>query len=576
MASRARKNFELLAALTSRASIASRLVPLHCTLSLNSFDGRKPIRDGRDVLLEVGGVWDRRHKQYTKDRPKQTFAMPMHAGQADAARWLAAWFLARRAGDVAEAAKIWSALFVGGRRSGKSYLAGAAVILSAIETPGSLGWALAPTLETTQELDSLLVNLMPRAWYQRRELQSGGASFKLVNGSKIQLRSGHKASGIKAGRVDIGFINEGQLCNVKVFNNLRGAVIDRGGIVLIAANPPDEPIGQWVEDHYNGIEKGERPAVAFQLDPMKNPTIDYSGLESMRSEVDASTFDRDVRGLFTPIGDVVMYAYHVVESRRDPTPDLVDITARVTKRELGRAAGYIVGQDYQLSPAMVAVVIKVFEDPKVPGVELAFVIDEIVVPHSTEEDLCDALEAAGYRGWLEPTDNVAAPVHCAVIADASGWFQDGAHNQGHTSNKVLASRNWRFVYMPQKDSDKNPHILERMKSGNARLAAADGTRRLFIGNHCTATATAMRLYENKHGKPNRQSKHAHLVDAVTYVTYRFWGRPKVASSGVYTSAGKRTRGDEIDPTRQFLKSPTERSGDRADGRRSRADEIKGW
>lgn len=558
MASRARILSDLLAELTaSRSATAtvSRHVDLHCTLSVNEFDAeRNPIAAGAEILIEVGGLWDRRHKRYHGEAD-HTFAMAMHRGQAEAARWLAEWLRRKQTGDHAGADQVWSALFVGGRRSGKSHLAGAAVILHSVMVPGSIAWAISPTLETGAELDTLFRSLMPRGWYQRRELQSGGTSFKLVNGSRISLRSGHKAAGIKAGRVDIGIINEGQLVSEKVFTNLRGAVVDRSGIVLITANPPDQPVGRWVEDYFHGVRAGTRPAKAFELDPRNNPTIVYSGLAAMAAETDEKTFQRDVLGLFTPIGDVVMYAWSATESRRDPPPGLRDVTADLTRRELGRAAGYVVGQDYQRSPAMVAAVFKFFQDPKDPNEVIAWVVDEVAVEQADEDDLCDALEvmprwqASGrvadqcYRGWIEPTDPKDAPVHCAVVADASGWFQDGDHKTGQASDRRLAARNWRFVYMPQKDSDKNPHILERMKSGNARLASADGHRRLFVANHCTKIATALRLYENKHGKPNRQSEHAHLVDAVTYVTYRFFGRPRVKSVVGYQGAGRFKRAD---------------------------------
>lgn len=562
MASRARLLAELLSELTaSRSAITTRHVDLHATLAVCDFDTTQkppaPISESTVDLISVGGRWDRRRKRYDGD-DTPTMRFRIHRGQEEAARWLAAWLEAKRANNATAAARCWSALLVGGRRSGKSHLAGVALVLHAVMVPGSTAWAVSPTLETGAELDSLLVSLMPRGWYARRELQSGGVVFKLANGSKISLRSGHKASTLKAGRVDMALINEGQLVAHKVYRNLRGAVVDRGGVVLITANPPDEPIGRWIEDHFHGVRAGTTEGVAFELDPRDNPMIDYAGLEAMAAEVDAETYRRDVLGLFTPIGDIVMHAFHATESRRDPVPPgFVDVTAEVTRKVLGRAAGYVVGMDFQKTPEMVAAVFKFFRDPADAEDVIAWVVDEVLVDNANEDDLCDALESmprwqasgrvAGdcYRGWTEPTDNAAAPLHCAVIADASGWFQDGAHTTGKTSDRALAARNWRFLYKPQKDSDKNPDIGERMKSGNARLASADGHRHLFIANHCKRTSTALRLYEKKHGKPNRQSEHAHLVDAVTYVTYRFFGRPRVKSSGGYSSAGKRTRAEEI-------------------------------
>jgi hypothetical protein len=82
------------------------------------------------------------------------------------------------------------------------------------------------------------------------------------------------------------------------------------------------------------------------------------------------------------------------------------------------------------------------------------------------------------------------------------------------------------LFPPQRDSDRNPAIVERMRTGNALL------RRGSDGESCSSRSTAsrlaeaLRLYENKNGKPNRRSQYAHVVDGVTYVIYRFFGRPK--------------------------------------------------
>ena len=44
------------------------------------------------------------------------------------------------------------------------------------------------------------------------------------------------------------------------------------------------------------------------------------------------------------------------------------------------------------------------------------------------------LEGAGYRGD-----------ECAVVMDASAWWQDGDHTKGKTSDKALRSRRWAGV-----------------------------------------------------------------------------------------------------------------------------------
>ncbi len=141
------------------------------------------------------------------------------------------------------------------------------------------------------------------------------------------------------------------------------------------------------------------------------------------------------------------------------------------------------------------------------------------------------------------------PAHAACVIDASGFYQDGAHTQGRTSDRFLRARRWTHLYKPQKDSDRNPAVIERMKAGNAALKAASGRRRLFVARHCVRTAEALRRYENKNGFPNRRSQYAHVVDAVTYVVYRLLGRPKLKGPKLeYRSVGeRRDRRDDLFP-----------------------------
>lgn len=523
----------------------------------NDDTGRPRWQPGTDEeLIRVGGRWDRKAKDWCGPALRMA-VIRVHRGQEKAARWIAEWLRRTASGDWAGVKRAWSAMLIGARRSGKSHLACIALALYTVMCGRSLAWAVSPTLETTAELNTALCELIPSDWYERTEVRTGKPlTFALKNGSEIVLRSGHKASTLKQGRADLVLINEGQLQSKAAYNQVRAPIADRGGLVLITANPPDKPIGRWVEAHYNGIQNEEIDGVAFDLDPRENPFIDFAALASMAAEVDEKTFARDVLGLFAPIGDVVMHAWSDIESFKDPPPGLVDITAEVTRKVLGHAAGYVVGADFQKTPHMAAVVYKLFRDPAYPTEVIAWVVDEAVVAQADESDLIDTLEAMGrwtpdgrldddtYRGWALPTD--AAPVHCAVVADASGWWQDGAHTKGRTSDQAFRARRWTWLYKPQPDSDKNPDVEERVKSGNARLKAAAGARRMFVARHCRQVAEALRLWEMRHGKANRASQYAHVCDAVTYPLYRLFGRPKVATQpATYTGVRRFTRANDF-------------------------------
>jgi hypothetical protein len=272
---------------------------------------------------------------------------------------------------------------------------------------------------------------------------------------------------------------------------------------------------------------------------------------------DDRAFRREVLGEFVPIGDVVLHAWRDGEHWKNPEPTWKDITPEFTRAQFGLAFGYVVLMDFQLTPAMVATVCKIFRDPADPTEEILCVVDEAVVELADEHDLVDKLEAMdrwtptgrvedGYRGWRDDGDDKATPVHCCVVMDASGFFQDGAHNKGKTSSLVLQSRRWAHLYPPQKDSDRNPDRLERCKVHNARLQARNGRRRLRVAQHCIHTARAMRLWELRAGIPYSRSPFAHLCDTVGYGCYRFWGRPKARpSSGEYKGDRRFTRRSQL-------------------------------
>jgi hypothetical protein len=521
-------------------------------------DGTKRWKEGTDEeLIRVGGRWDRSRKRWA-GRETKVIILRVHRGQELAARWLARWFRCRITGRWADFRRVWSVLFLGGRRGGKSHLSCVALVLYAAAFPGSLVWAVSPTQEETDELEQAIRSMLPRNWYSYR---GGGAgksvSFRLMHGARLLMLSGHKPRALKRGRVDFAVYNEAQNQHRAGYVQLRGACADRGGLVILAANPPDSPIGRWVEEHYEQTKAGKIESEVFDLLYKDNPWVDHRALESLKEEVDERTYNREVLGLIQPIGDVVFHAWSDKESWRDPDPGWVDITVEVSRRELGGGGfGYVVLMDFQLTPAMCAVVMKVFRDPEFPDDEIAAIVDEVAVEDADEDDLLDALETKGrwtpagrladdcYRGWKLPEDK--APVHCAVVMDASAWWQDGAHTKGKTSDKVLRRRRWVHLHKPQKDSDRNPDIIERCKSTNGRLKSQSGRRRLRVARHCDKTARAMKLWENRNGVPYRRSIYAHLCDCVSYGVYRFWGRPleRKAKAG-YEGDQRLNRGREM-------------------------------
>lgn len=519
------------------------------------------LKETDEELTLIGGRWDRREKRWVSDADRYAIVrIPRGSDQEGAARWLAAWF--ERAGQGPRGPhwddfeRVWTLLLVGGRRGGKSYLAVVALCMFAVMVPRALVWAVSPTQDETDELEQAIRAILPNEWYTFR---GGGAGkplqFRLAHGSRLLCLSGHKPRSLKRGRVDLALYNEGQNMYRAGWTQLRGAVSDTGGLVIIAANPPDAEIGRWIEDLHEKAVAKKIKAATFKLTAASNPFVEVQSLQDMADEVDPHTYRREVLGEFVPIGDTVMHQWSE-ESVRSPGPHLVDVTAELTRAQLGRAAGYVIGMDFQAQPHMAAAVFKFFRDPADDEV-IPWVVDEAIVEDADENDLIDALEGlerwdlegraeVGYRGWLDAGDSKESPLHAACVIDASAWWQDGAHSKGRTSDRALAARRWTFLYRPQKDSNKNPDIVERVKAANAKLKNASGRRRMFVAPNCERTIRAMRSWENRNGAPYRRSNYAHICDAVTYVVYRFFGKPKGRGrKREYRSVGRFDRGDEF-------------------------------
>lgn len=524
-----------------------------CTVERTVAGDPRYVLSTDEELIEVGGRWDRRGKRWS-DAPSETLKVirvPRGSDQEVAARWLAEWLRRyaqgprgdhwdaptwgdeRARGVVRDFRRVWTLLLEGGRRGGKSYLACVALVMFAVMEPKAITWAVSPTQDETDELEQAVRALLPRGWYTFR---GGGAGkplqFRFANGSRILCLSGHKPRALKRGRVDLAVYNEAQNMYGAGWRQLRGAVADRGGLVICTCNPPDSEIGRWIEDVHERAIAGKIKAQVFKMTASTNPFVEVRALEDMADETDELTYRREVLGEFVPIGDTAMHAWSDTETVRDVPAGFVDVTAEVTRRTLGRAFGAVIGMDFQATPHMAAAVLRWYRDPAdVDAEPIAWIVDEVVVADADENELLDQLEAKGYRGWTLDDDLPQRPEVCAVVYDASGAWQDGAHSKGKTSEMALRARRWTWLYKPQKDSDRNPEIVERVKIANARLKSQSGRRRLFSARANLHVNRAMRSWENRGGVPFRRSAFAHVCDAVTYPIFRFCGRPKIKGDG---------------------------------------------
>lgn len=452
--------------------------------------------------------------------------MRLHPGQLEAAEWFDEWLDGHLSGNVPKAERVFDCAFTGGRRGGKSALAFTLGVAYALACPGSIVWVVAPSDAYYGEPMEYLESIMPTEWYS--SLGWPHWTYFLPNGSTIVLRSGHTPRRLKQGRCDFAVINEGQAVPTQSYDTLSASIVDGGGLVLTAANPPDigDP-GEWVADLVGGVESGAlNHAVHFFFDPLNNPHIDQTALAALAEKYDEHTFNVQVRGMYLLPPDSVLHAWDR-RANEMPAPELpgLDITRAFTKHYEGTAYDDIVGVDVQNFPWIAAVRTRVYENPKARGDlerSLLWGVGEVFVEQGDEVECAQQLKEAGCH-----------PDRTLIIADASCDWQQQQRDEtkqrpnykGKGSMDMFRGEGFRHVVPPDPDMRDNPAIADRVRAANARIGPKHGPRLVFVdAARCPKTVTSIRKWRAKNGRPSRNSKHAHAGDAFTYIIWRFFPR----------------------------------------------------
>jgi len=458
-----------------------------------------------------GGVWDRMHRRWATDRrPARASVVEFSPAQFDAARWFADWLDARLLG-IAPREPVYAVHCYGGRRAGKSWVSSVWGGTYAVAVPGSIVWAVCPSEKGTAELQDVLQEYLPEGAYEWR---ADAAEFRLVNGSIIKCRGGYGRSQAKEGRIDFVVLNEAQLAKRKLYQNLRGGLADSAGLAVLAYNPPDSVEAEWLEKAWQDVQAGKLPARSFFIDNRKNPHIEQEALEALAGEMDERDFLREIRGIMgLPYADTVFDKF-VREYNVGPVPEgWTDVTEQYIGEVLDLrdfARPVVLGQDFDKLPHLATSAIKLFCPP---GGDVArphpWVIDEFTV-QGEESDVVE---------WMLER---YPPEQCLLVADASGNWQD-VRRSGLHSIDFFKEAGYRCV-PPARGRLANPHIKARLSTTKALLCNARKERRLHILPGCTKVIDSFAKWERKNGVAYRQSKFAHINDAVTYPLYWLFGR----------------------------------------------------
>jgi len=540
-------------------------------------------------LARFGGLWDRLEKEYAGDAPRSRI-IEVHAQQIRAIERFDLWFkshldpeqavleaaeramldavarnddgaetLAQRTAHIRDTiandreldAEAISAiglaeLFLsGGRRSGKSTIMLSLLASYAIAVPESIVWCVVPSEQFHVEPKDIIEAICPRDWYGYN-----GApfyTFYFCNGSQLVIRSGHHAGSLKKGKAALVGLNEAQQISEASYRNARGAVVDDGGFVISALNPPTAgDIGAWTADAIQAIAKNGRPGGEhIFIDPLDNPHIDVAKLLAMRSGMTEHDWETQIRGRILAHPDAVIYTWDAAANERRP-PDLGKIThAFLTAHEGDRASwSTLVVADVQNFPWIAAGIFDVYRDPRAPEdmrKGLLWMREEVALAQGDEVDVCTELKRRGID-----------PARTLVVLDASCWWQQAQRDEtkqrpeyrGKGSSDIFKACGFIHCVPPDRNMKRNPDVLERVRATNALARPADNIRGLFIdSDRCTNAAESVRKWRAKNGKPSRYSKSAHFGDVVGYACWRFFPRRGTASKLLQSEVLTRPRAE---------------------------------
>lgn len=479
-----------------------------------------------EKILQAGGRWDYLTRTFVGPEVTKQATFHLEESQVEFARWFSQWLTAY----VNKAPRDTRLVLTAGERRGGKTTAGLISLIAAVlAVPGTIAWAVSSTFQERDELEQAILRFIPSHWYVYR----GAPKYRYVfpNGSVLRNVSADDPDVLKQGRVDIVLVNEAQKMQAAVLTNLLPAVIDRGGLVLLAANPPRRAIGAWVTDLKEALDaKRLKAAKFFGFSAKLNESIDQEARQDIGDilrVIDPKVAAADDEGLWLAVGDAA-YTKFQTNTHVKPRPQLGDVTREVTKQKFGRPYDFISGNDFQQTPHNATVILKVFKAPD--GRNIYWAVGE-VLREGTEDDLIDSIEEAGYT-----------PENLVAVGDASAGWQNAAHTQGRNSFEVFKSRRF-HIHPPRKAKDEtrkpsNPPIEDRLNLVNNLLAQG----RLFVDpDGAPRLATALKKCEFKHWRP--YGKYAHETDALGYALWKMEPEPSQRGGRPATMSVKITRGN---------------------------------
>lgn len=490
------------------------------------------------LLLEVGGRWDRLHRTYTDDAPERCHTVYVNENQVAIVEQFANW-LEKFIADLPRESML---LTGGNRRGGKSYITVACIVAVAIAKPGAICWMVAPTIAKREELERYAKEQTLQDW---RRYHVRDCRFTISNGSTIQSITGDTYDALKRGKATAILLNEPQDVTVDVATHGLPAIIDEGGLVLFAGNPPRRAKGEWFRVLRQKVVDGEYVGDAsfFEVPADQNEEIDQRArgvIGRVLRDLDPRAAKADDEGLWIPVGDVAYEMWRakkrVIEGVTYPglvgiLPDLgyTDITVQALRdagvyRSSQRAPyEYAIGADFQGRPHMAALACKVFKGPD--GKRLYYFLREFIAK-GNEHDLSDEIQEAGLN-----------PDNAVIVGDASGdWQASKDRRRQLPSWDALKFDRWTVIPPREKIRPESKHASNPpVDISIGQMYVVMRESRVLVHPDCKWLIESLEKCPVKREGARliipSKGGYSHITDCARYLVHRFEPKPKKTSSG---------------------------------------------
>lgn len=383
-----------------------------------------------------------------------------------------------------------------GRRFGKSYLSGAA-ILDQISRPNSTVWYIAPTWDMAKKImwDDWLPKHIPKEWVV--EVNKMDKVYKFINGSILYVLSADNPEHLRGSSLDRLIIDECAFIKNGVWEIVRPALADKQGSAILVSTPKGY---NWFYDLYQSA-KEDKDWATFQFTTVQGGNVAPEEVESARKSMSPKMFAQEFLAAFENLSSRVYDMYDRVQNGCD-----VD--------ESWGTGDVHIGIDFNVNPMTAAIAVKERDN--------IYFFDEIVEPNSNTQILCNSI-----RKKFPKADIFVYP-------DPTCRKRQTSAAVGETDYEILR-RNRFHVCCP-----KAPYSSrDKYNAVNTAFLNANGERHCFVasGDRCRNLKKALDgyCYKDNGEDTDKSSGLDHISDAAAYLLCylkpikRSWGlnRPKV-------------------------------------------------